>query len=44
MNLGPYAFDILMAYALSAMLIIGLVAQSVLAARAIGRRLKAAEK
>ena len=43
MSLGPYAFDILLAYGLSAALVLGLVAQSVLAARAVRRRLEAAE-
>jgi heme exporter protein CcmD len=38
--LGRYAFDILLAYGLSALLIVGLVAQSVLAARAARRRLE----
>jgi heme exporter protein CcmD len=38
--LGRYAFDILLAYGLSALLIVGLVVQSVLAARAARRRLE----
>ena len=42
--LGKYAFDIWLAYGLSAALILGLVVQSVLAARAARRRLKAAER
>lgn len=44
MSLGPYAFDILLAYALSAGLVIGLVAQSIRASRATKRRLEEAEK
>lgn len=38
--LGRYAFDILLAYGLSAALILGLVAQSLLAARAARRALR----
>jgi heme exporter protein CcmD len=38
--LGRYAFDILLAYGLSALLIVGLVVQSILAARAARRRLE----
>ena len=41
---GKYAFDIGLAYGLSAALILGLVVQSVLAARAARRRLEAAER
>ncbi|CTQ50310.1 heme exporter protein CcmD [Jannaschia donghaensis] len=44
MTLGPYAFDILLAYALSGALVIGLVVQSVAASRATKRRLEEAEK
>ncbi len=44
MTLGPYAFDILLAYALSAALVIGLVVQSIIASRATKRRLEEAEK
>jgi len=44
MTLGPYAFDILLAYALSAALIAGLVIQSVVTARATRKRLEEAEK
>ncbi len=42
-DLGKYAFDIWLAYGLSVLLIVGLVAQSVLAARATRRKLEAAE-
>ena len=42
-DLGRYAFDILLAYGLSGALIVGLVAQSVLASRAARRRLDAEE-
>jgi heme exporter protein CcmD len=38
--LGQYAFDILLAYAITATLLIGLIAQSVYAARAARRALK----
>ena len=38
--LGKYAFDILLAYGLSALLIVGLIVQSVLAARSARRRLE----
>jgi heme exporter protein CcmD len=38
--LGQYAFDILLAYAISAVLIVGLVVQSVAAARAARRGLE----
>ena len=37
--LGKYAFDILLAYGLSILLIAGLILQSVLASRAARRRL-----
>lgn len=39
-DLGRYAFDILLAYGLSALLIGGLVVQSILAARAARRALR----
>lgn len=42
-DLGKYAFDIWLAYGVSAALVLGLVAQSVLAARGARRRLDAAE-
>ncbi len=42
-DLGKYAFDIWLAYGLSAVLILGLVVQSVLAARATRRKLQDAE-
>ncbi len=42
--LGRYAFDIWLAYGVSAALILGLVVQSILAARTARRRLEAAEK
>ncbi|TFL19672.1 heme exporter protein CcmD [Jannaschia formosa] len=38
--LGKYAFDILLAYGLTALLIGGLILQSVLAARAARRQLE----
>lgn len=38
--LGKYAFDILLAYGLSALLIAGLIVQSVAAARAARRHLE----
>lgn len=44
MSLGPYAFDILLAYALSVGLVVGLVVQSILASRATKKRLEEAEK
>jgi heme exporter protein CcmD len=44
MNLGQYAFDILLAYALSAALLIGLIVQSIAASRATKKRLEQAEK
>ncbi|CTQ32826.1 heme exporter protein CcmD [Jannaschia rubra] len=44
MDLGKYAFDILLAYGLSGILILGLVLQSVLASRAARKRLEEAEK
>ena len=44
MDLGPYAFDILLAYGLSGLLIIGLIVQSVTASRATRRRLQREEK
>jgi heme exporter protein CcmD len=37
--LGRYAFDILLAYGLTAILIVGLIVQTVLAARAARRKL-----
>ncbi|WP_220746938.1 MULTISPECIES: heme exporter protein CcmD [Jannaschia] len=43
-DLGKYAFDILLAYGLSAVLIIGLVAQTIASARSARRRLEDAEK
>ncbi|MGB3554158.1 MAG: heme exporter protein CcmD [Jannaschia sp.] len=43
-DLGKYAFDILLAYGLTAILILGLIAQSVLAARATRRALEEAEE
>lgn len=39
-DLGRYSFDILLAYGVSALLILGLIAQSVLAARAARKRLE----
>ncbi|MEM7490960.1 MAG: heme exporter protein CcmD [Pseudomonadota bacterium] len=42
--LGQYAFDILLAYAITGLLIGGLVVQSILAARAARRALDAREK
>ncbi|MGB3408682.1 MAG: heme exporter protein CcmD [Jannaschia sp.] len=42
--LGKYAFDILLAYGLSIVLIVGLVVQSVAASRATRRRLGEAEE
>ncbi|WGH78949.1 heme exporter protein CcmD [Jannaschia ovalis] len=39
-ELGKYAFDILLAYGLTAVLILGLVVQSLLAARAARRALE----
>ncbi|WP_179380465.1 heme exporter protein CcmD [Jannaschia marina] len=44
MSLGPYAFDILLAYGLSGILVAGLVWQSIASARAARRRLEDAEK
>lgn len=44
MSLGPYAFDILLAYALSVALVIGLVVQSIAASRATKRKLEEAER
>jgi heme exporter protein CcmD len=38
--LGPYAFDILLAYGSTALLIAGLVVQSIVAARAARRKLE----
>ena len=43
-DLGKYTFDILLAYGLSGALIIGLIVQSILSARATRRRLEEAEK
>ncbi|MCK0166131.1 heme exporter protein CcmD [Jannaschia sp. S6380] len=43
-DLGRYAFDILLAYGLSALLIGGLVVQSVLAGKAAKRALEEAEE
>ncbi|UWQ17093.1 heme exporter protein CcmD [Jannaschia sp. M317] len=42
-DLGKYAFDIWLAYGLSALLIIGLIVQSVAAARRTRRKLDEAE-
>ena len=39
-DLGKYSFDILLAYGFSGVLILGLIAQSILAARASRRRLE----
>ncbi len=38
--LGQYAFDILLAYGLSLLLIVGLIARSVMVSRAMRRKLE----
>lgn len=43
-DLGKYAFDILLAYGLSGLLIVGLIAQSIVASHRTARRLKEAEE
>lgn len=43
-DLGKYGFDILLAYGLSGLLIVGLIAQSIIASRRTARRLKDAEE
>ncbi|MEM7643310.1 MAG: heme exporter protein CcmD [Pseudomonadota bacterium] len=42
--LGQYAFDILLAYAITGALIVGLIVQSILAARAARRALAEEER
>jgi heme exporter protein CcmD len=40
-DLGKYAFDILLAYGITALLVLGLIVQSVAASRATRRELEA---